>query len=139
MADCVFKIKSDLTFHRCFFSNSTECSKRKSNGYTQLMHSVTHIIGNSSSCIDLIFTQQPNLFTSSGVHTSLHNNCHHQITFANINLITEYPPPYHHLICNYSNADILNITKYPSVLKIGVIYFLIIILRFRFLSLKSVS
>ena len=37
-------------------------------GYTQLINSVTHIIGNSSSCIDLIFTQQPNLVTSSRVH-----------------------------------------------------------------------
>ena len=80
-------------------------------GYTQLINSATHIIGNSSSCIDLIFTQQPNLVTSSGVHASLHNNCHHQITFAHINLLIEYPPPYHRLIWDYSNADILNIRK----------------------------
>ena len=67
-------------------------------GYTQLVNSATHIIGNSSSCIDLIFTQQPNLVTPSGAHASLHNNCHHQITFALINLLIEYSPPYHRLI-----------------------------------------
>ena len=59
----------------------------------------------------MIFTQQPNLVTSSGVHASLHNNCHHQITFAHINLLVEYPPLYNRLIWDYSNADILNIRK----------------------------
>ena len=79
--------------------------------YTQLINSATHIIGNSSSWIDLIFTQQPNLVTSSGVHPSLHNNCHHQITFAQIDLLIEYPSLYHRLIWDYSNVDILNIRK----------------------------
>ena len=75
-------------------------------GYTQMKNSVIHIIGNSSSCIDVIFTQQPNLVTSNGLHPSLYNNCHHQITFAHINLLIEYPPPWHCLIWDYSNADI---------------------------------
>ena len=61
-----------------------------SSGYTQLINSSTHIIGNSSSCMVLIFTQQPNLVTSSGVHASLHNNCHHQITFAHIKDVREH-------------------------------------------------
>ena len=59
----------------------------------------------------MIFTQQPNLVTSSGIYASLHNNGHHQITFAHINLLIEYPLPYHCLIWDYSNADILNIRK----------------------------
>ena len=80
-------------------------------GYTQLINSMTHVIGNSSSCIDLIFTKKSNLVTSCRVYTSLHNNCHHQITFAHINLLTEYPPPYHHLIWDYSNVDTLSIRK----------------------------
>ena len=80
-------------------------------GYTQLINSAINIIGNCSSYIDLILTQQPNLVTSSGVHASLHNNCHHQITFGHINVLIEYPSSYHHLIWNYSNADILNIRK----------------------------
>ena len=39
----------------------------------------THIQTSSSSCIDLIFTNQPNVSVNSGVHASLHPNCHHQI------------------------------------------------------------
>ena len=77
----------------------------------QLINSGTLIIGNSLWCTDLIFTQQPNLVTSSGINASLDNNFHHQITFTYINLLIEYPPPYHRLISDYSNADILNIRK----------------------------
>ena len=40
----------------------------------------THIIGDSLSCIDLIFTTQPNLVMESGVHSSLHSDWHHHIT-----------------------------------------------------------
>ena len=55
-------------------------------GFHQIINEATHILNNSSSCIDLIFTSQPNLVTESGVHSSLHANCHHQITYAKFNL-----------------------------------------------------
>ena len=48
-------------------------------GLTQLINQQTHLMGESKSCIDLIFTDQPNLFIESGVHQSLHDQCHHQI------------------------------------------------------------
>ena len=51
------------------------------------------------------------MVTSGEVHASLDNNCHHQITFAHINLLIEYPPPYHRLIWDYSKADIISIRK----------------------------
>ena len=86
-------------------------------GYTQLINSTTHTIGNSSSCVDLIFTQQPNMVTFSGVHAPLHNNCHHQKAFGHINILIEYPQPYHRLIWDYSNVDILNIRKCISSIK----------------------
>ena len=70
--------------------NTTEglklLSLTSSNGFTQLIHEPTHIQANSSSCIDLVFTDQPNLSVNSGVHASLHPNCHHQITHSNFNL-----------------------------------------------------
>ena len=44
------------------------------------------------------------MITQSGVHPSLHPNCHHQIVFAKLNLKVEYPPLYEHLIWNYQNA-----------------------------------
>ena len=47
-------------------------------GLNQLIQEPTRILNSSSSCIDLIFTSQPNLVTESGIHSSLHSNCHHQ-------------------------------------------------------------
>ena len=42
----------------------------------QLISEPTHLMGDSKSCIDLIFTDQPNLIIESGVHPSLHEPCH---------------------------------------------------------------
>ena len=67
-------------------------------GPEKLISDPSHILPNSSTCIDLIFTDQPNLVVDSGVHPSLHTNCHHQITYCKFNLITEYPPHYQHLV-----------------------------------------
>ena len=39
-------------------------------GLQQIIKEPTHILDNSSSCIDLIFTSQPNLITESGVYPS---------------------------------------------------------------------
>ena len=78
-------------------------------GLTQIIHEPTHILESSVSCIDLIFTSQENLVTNSGVHSSLHPNCHHQIVFSNFNLKIHYPPPYERLIWKYekANADLI--------------------------------
>ena len=80
-------------------------------GLQQLVSDPTHILPNSSTCTDLIFTDQPNLVVGSGVHPSLHTNCHHQITFCNFNLITEYPPPYHRLVWDYKRANVNSIKQ----------------------------
>ena len=61
-------------------------SLTSSNGFSQLISEPTHIQANSSSSIDLIFTDQPNLSVSSGVHSSLHQNCHHQIVYSTFKL-----------------------------------------------------
>ena len=94
---------------------------------TQLINSATHIIRNSSSYI-----------TSNGVHASLHSNCHHQITFAHTNHYTEYPPPNHRFIWDYSNVDILNIRKSVSSINWSDLFFDNHI-DIQVLSLKSVS
>ena len=54
-------------------------------GLIQIISEATHILPNSSSCIDLLFTNQPNIITNSGVLPSIHPNCHHQFIYANIN------------------------------------------------------
>ena len=67
-------------------------------GLHQLISQPTHLLPTSSTCIDLIFTDQPNLVVNSGTHPSFHKNCHHQITFCRLNLKIEYPPPYERLV-----------------------------------------
>ena len=59
-----------------------------------LLNGPTHILPASSSCIDLIFISQPNLVMVSGVHSSLHQKCHHEIRYTKVNLKIHYPPPY---------------------------------------------
>ena len=59
-------------------------------GLHRIIKEPTHISDTSSSCIDLIFTSQPNLITESGVHSSLHSDCHHQTIFAKFSLEVVY-------------------------------------------------
>ena len=80
-------------------------------GFHQLISDPTHLLPNSSPCIDLIFTDQPNLAADSGVHPTLHGNCHHQIIFSKFNLMTEYPPPYERLVWDYKKANIDSIQR----------------------------
>ena len=74
-------------------------------GLQQIIKEPTHILNTSSSCIDLIFMTQPNLITDSGVHSSLHSNCHHQIVFAKFNLHIVYTPPYLREIWHYRETN----------------------------------
>ena len=55
--------------------------------------------------IDLRFMSQLNLVEESGVHPSLHPNCHHQIVFAKFSLIS-YSPPYAREVWHYRKANI---------------------------------
>ena len=75
-------------------------------GLQQLIKEPIHILKDSSPCIDLLFTSQPNLVMESGVHSSLHQNCHHQIIYAKINFKVFYPPPYEREIWHYQRADV---------------------------------
>ena len=58
-----------------------------------------------SSCIELIFTRHSNLMVESGVHTSLHPNCHHQIVFVKFNLQIHYPSSHPREIWHYKQAN----------------------------------
>ena len=72
-------------------------------GLQQIIKEPIHISNTSSSCVDLIFTSQPNLITDSGVHSSLHSNCHRQMTKVNVHVA--YPPPYLREIWHYREAN----------------------------------
>ena len=41
----------------------------------------------------------------SGVHSSIHPNCHHQIAFSKFNVKLFYPPPYEREIWHYEKAN----------------------------------
>ena len=86
-------------------------SLTSSSGFFQLINEPTHVQSNSSSCIDLLFTDQPNLAVNSGVHASLHPNCHHQIVHTSLYLDISYPLPYQRLIWDYKKADFEKIRK----------------------------
>ena len=62
-------------------------------------------------CIDLIFTDQPNLSVNSGIHASLHPNSHHQIVQSKFDLNIFYTPPYQRLVWDYKKAVVSNIQK----------------------------
>ena len=86
-------------------------AQTSSDWFQQLINEPTHLQKNSSSCIVLIFTDQPNMSINYGVHASLHPNYHHQIVHASFNLHTTYPPSYQRLIWDYKKVDKSNTRK----------------------------
>ena len=101
----------NASWNRCWEndSNNTEGvsidNLTSSYGLKQLIAEPTHILPTSSSCIDLLFTNQSNVVVNSGIFQSIHQSCHHQIVFAKVNLKIFYPPPYTRRIWDYSNAN----------------------------------
>ena len=61
-------------------------------GLHQIINNPTHILSNSASCIDLLFTCQPNLISESGIHASLFTRCHHQKIYAKLNFKNYFSP-----------------------------------------------
>ena len=108
-----FNIRSNLWFKedKASYEGSKTDATTSQFGLQQLINKPTHLVANSSSCIDLIFTSQPNLLMESGVHLLLYPNCHHQITYAKFNLKIHYLPPYEQEIWNYGKANVDHIRK----------------------------
>ena len=102
-----FNAKSSLWCNNAI--TTYECSKidgvTSQFGLQQIIKEPTRFIV-GSLCIDLIFTSQPNLVMESGVHSSLHANCHHHITFAKFNLKIHYSPPYEREVWHYQKANV---------------------------------
>ena len=102
-------------------------------GLSQIITKATHNLESSSLCIDLIFPVQPNLVVETGVHPSLHPNCHHQIVFAKFNLqiITHHDS---HEKSGTTNKQILNLLEGQLLTLIGIELFSILMLTRKFLS-----
>ena len=47
----------------------------------------------------------------SGMHSSLHLNCHHQVTYAKFSLKIYYPPPCERAIWHYEKANVYHIRR----------------------------
>ena len=79
-------------------------------GMKQVLTEPTYILENSSSCLDFICSNQPNLITDSGVHPTLHSKCYHQIICSKLKLKIEYPPTCTRNIWDYnrSETDLIN-------------------------------
>ena len=81
----------------------------------QVIIEPAHILESFASCIDLIFTNQPNIVTNSGVHLSLHEKCHHQIIYSKLNLRIEYTPPYIRKIRDYNRSETDSINRSTEI------------------------
>ena len=79
--------KNDATSHKGSITDAVTSNY----GLQQLIQEPTHILNSSSSWVDLMFTSQPNLVMESGVHSSLHPNCHHQEVIVKFSLSILYP------------------------------------------------
>ena len=60
-------------------------------GLTQLMNQQILSQTENPSCIDLVFTDQPNLLLESGTRTSLDSYCNHEITHCRFNFKIPLP------------------------------------------------
>ena len=76
-------------------------------GLTQIISEPTNFEPHKQpSCVDLIFTDQPNIVIENGTRASLDITCHHQIIFCRINMTLMPPPPYDRKVWHYSRANI---------------------------------
>ena len=107
--------------------NTTEGKKLLSltlcKGFQQIINEPTHIQRQRSSCIDLIFTDQPKLSVNSGIRTSLHPNYYYQIVQSKFHLNIFYPPPYQRLLWDYKKAELnelISTTKISHYENLGI-------------------
>ena len=78
-------------------------------GLSQLITEPTNLKPNKNpTCIDLIFTDQPNLVLESGTRCSLDPPCHHQITHCRFNYKIP-PPPFERKIWVYERTNVTQI------------------------------
>ena len=77
----------------------------------QLISEPNHLMGDSKSCIDLLFTDQSNIVIDSEVHASLYEQCHHQIVDGKLSVSSIALPPHKRRIWYYDKAAFVAIRK----------------------------
>ena len=115
----------DAKSHNWYKGDKTTASRSKldimtsRHGLTATINEPTQILEDSSSCVDLVFTSQPNMVLDSGFHSSLHPNSHHQTVFAKFDLKVFYPPPYKRHVWHHkhskNNRNCYHVYKYRAL------------------------
>ena len=82
--------------------------------YSQLINQSKHLTKYFLSCIDLIFTSNPNLINSSVVEMSLFEKCHHNIVCGKTDFKIPIPPPYMREVWDYKNATVESVKRFVS-------------------------
>ena len=72
----------------------------------QIIDGYIHILSNSASCNDSIFTMEANFNIDLGVLSSLFPSCHHQLNFAKISFTTFFPPACGQRIWHFSRVNV---------------------------------
>ena len=80
----------------------------------QLIDKPTNVRTQGMYCIDLIVTDQPNMFVDYGIHPSLDLHSEHQIIFGKINVSVPSPPAYKRTIWDYAKANVPEIRRYVN-------------------------
>ena len=65
-----------------------------------------HIISNSLYCIDLIFRNNPNIFSKHDVDISIFDKCHHNIIYGSVDIGVSLQFSYTRDVWNYSRANV---------------------------------
>ena len=98
--------KNDATFHE----GSMVDAVTSNYGLHQLIQEPTHIT-RSVLVLTLFLPLNQNLVMESGVHSSLHPNCCHQVVFAKFKFFILYQPPCERSVWFYEKADVELIRK----------------------------
>ena len=80
-------------------------------GLYQMITEPTHFMGSSRSCVDLVLTDQPNIFLETGVHPSLNEQCHHQIIYGKLAINNPSPASHNRRLWFYDGANVSAIRK----------------------------
>ena len=96
-----------------FWENDTDTREGRmfsdfifSNNFEELLNEPTHLRDDGTqSCNDLICTDQPFIFTESGVLSSLGIHSKHQILHGNLNFSVPCPLPYKRNIWDYKSRE----------------------------------
>ena len=130
-ADSKFIADFNAKSRNCYWNGITSFEVHRLNFFplnllclNQVIKEPTHLLDNSKSCIDLIFTSQHNTIMDSGFHPSLHSNCHQIIIYAKFDLKVFYSSPYERTVWHFSWANSDHI-KEPLAYSIGNLHLII--------------